>query len=331
MTAPPNIRTRANPRWRLRLLLALVALVAFAYLGWKFRKEMPRLLEAKPLGIALIVATFLPMRLLTSEVQRIGLRALGHVISTYESFMVSMINAYGNLLLPRAGLGLPAVYLKLKHAIPVADFATVQVLPLTALQIATIGVTGVASLGAMRLLDRRPVDVRLLALFAAVAAGSVVGTLARFKVPDSWQNRPAQFLRRLSESWRRLGRSGHVASTSVALHVGTLLLRGLRLQIAFWSIGQPVGYLPAFVASLLADIAFFISITPAALGFREGAVALAAGMLGATTEVCVAAVFLDRIVYSIVIILTAQVGMWHLMRPVFHHTPTPLEVAAPVE
>src|SRR5205814_7164844 len=111
MSAPSNIRTRANPRWRLRLLLALVALLAFAYLGWKFRKEMPRLLEAKPLGIALIVATFLPMRLLTSEVQRIGLRALGHVISTYESFMVSMINAYGNLLLPRAGLGLPAVYL----------------------------------------------------------------------------------------------------------------------------------------------------------------------------------------------------------------------------
>jgi uncharacterized membrane protein YbhN (UPF0104 family) len=235
------------------------------------------------------------------------------------------------LLLPKGGLGLPAVYLKVKRGVPVADFATVQILPLTALQIATIGVTGVVALGVMHFAQGRPVDPRLLAVLGVIAAVSVVGTLTHFKVPDAWQRGAAPFLRRLSESWRRLGRSGHVASASIALHVGTLLLRGLRLQIAFWAIGQPVGYLPVFVTSLLADIAFFISITPGALGFREGAVALGAGMLGTTTEVCVAAVFLDRIVYSIVIILTAQVGMWHLMRPVFHHTPTPLEVAAPVE
>ncbi|MFL6110898.1 MAG: lysylphosphatidylglycerol synthase domain-containing protein, partial [Catenulispora sp.] len=258
-------------------MLGVVTLLAFAYVGRNYSHELSRLPQAKPLGIVLIVATFLPMRLLTSEVQRIGLKALGHRISTYESFMVSMINAYGNLLLPKGGLGLPAVYLKVKRGVPVADFATVQILPLTALQIATIGVTGVVALGVMHFAQGRPVDRRLLAVLGVIAAVSVVGTLTHFKVPDDWQRGAAPFLRRLSESWRRLGRSGHVASASIALHVGTLLLRGLRLQIAFWAIGQPVGYLPVFVTSLLADIAFFISITPGALGFREGAVALGAG------------------------------------------------------
>jgi uncharacterized protein (TIRG00374 family) len=156
---------------------------------------------------------------------------------------------------------------------------------------------------------------------------SVVPIAFRFKVPERWNHRLAAFLRRLSESWRLLGRCGHTASRSFALHAAVLLLRALRLQIAFWAIGQPVHYLPVMAASLLADLAFFISITPSALGFREGAVVLTAGMLGTTKEVCLAAVLLDRIVYSIVIIVVAQVGMWQFMRPVFRQSSAPIAPA----
>jgi uncharacterized membrane protein YbhN (UPF0104 family) len=310
-----------NKRFLLRVLLACLALLAFAYVGRRYSHELPRLLDAKPLGVALIVVVFIPTRVLTSEVMRIGLKALGHRISTYESFMVSLVNAYANLLFPRAGLGLPAVYMKMKHAIPIADFATVQLLPMTVLQVTTIGITGVACLFGMRLAQGRPLDWKLACLFAGVAVASVVAISFRFNVPDRWGNRVAAFLRRLSESWRLLGRCRHTASRSFALHFAVLLLRGLRLQIAFWAIGQPVHYLAALAASLLADLAFFISITPSALGFREGAVVLAAGMLGTTKEICLAAVLLDRIVYSIVIVVVAQVGMLQFMRPVFRQSP----------
>lgn len=313
--------SRTGVRWLLRVLVACVALLAFAIVGRRYNKELPRLLHAKPLAVALIIMVFVPTRVLTSEVLRIGLRALGHRVSVYESFMVSMVNAYANLLLPRAGLGLPAVYMKMKHAIPIADFATVQLLPMTVLQVTTIGVTGVACLSAMSFLQGRPLDWRLAGLFTAVALASIVPLAVRFRVPERWNNRPALFLRRVGESWRLLGRCGHTASRSFALHGAALLLRGLRLQLAFWAIGQPVNFLAALTASLLADLAFFISITPSALGFRETAVALAAGMLGASPEICVAAVLLDRIVYSIVIVVVAQVGMWQFMRPVFCTTP----------
>ena len=316
-----------NKRFLLRVLLACAALLAFAYVGRRYSEELPRLLDAKPLAVALIVLVFVPTRVLTSEVMRIGLKALGHRVSTYESFMVSMVNAYANLLFPRAGLGLPAVYMKMKHAIPIADFATVQLLPMTVLQVTTIGVTGVACLGAMWLVQGRAVDWKLACLFAGVAVASVVPIAFRFNVPERWNNRLAGFLRRLSESWRLLGRCGHTASRSFALHATVLLLRGLRLQIAFWAIGQPVNYLAALAASLLADLAFFISITPSALGFREGAVVLAAGMLGTTKEICLAAVLLDRIVYSLVIIVVAQVGMWQFMRPVFRQSRAAIEPA----
>jgi uncharacterized membrane protein YbhN (UPF0104 family) len=306
-----------NKRWLLRVVVACVAMMAFAWVGRRYGEELKRLPHAKPMAVAMIVAVFVPTRVLTSEVMRVGLRALGHRISTYESFMVSMVNAYANLLLPRAGLGLPAVYMKMKHAIPIADFATVQLLPMTVLQVTTIGVTGVSCVAAIHVIEGRPVDWRLAGVFAAVALASIIPLVARFNVPEKWQNRAAAFLRRLSESWRRLGGSGHVGSVSVTLHTAVLLLRAARLQLAFWAIGQPVHYLPALAASLLADLAFFISITPSALGFREGAVLLGAGMLGTTKEICLAAVLLDRVIYSIVIVVVAQVGMWQFMRPVF--------------
>jgi uncharacterized membrane protein YbhN (UPF0104 family) len=224
--------------------------------------------------------------------------------------------------------------MKLKHAIPVADFAMVQLLPMTVLQVTTIGVTGLACLGGMHVVQGRPIDWRLAAVFGAAAAGSLVPLLVRFDVPDRWQGKLASFLRRLSESWRRLGRCGHTASRSVAIHFVVLLLRALRLQLAFWAIGQPVSFLPALAASLMADLAFFISITPSALGFREGAVMLAAGLLGTTMEVSLASVLLDRIVYSAVIIVVAQVGMWKFMRPVFRRSrsaisPAPGEPTTP--
>ena len=316
-----------NKRLLLRVVIACVALVVFAWIGRRYGDELKRLPHARPLALALIVAVFIPTRVLTSEVMRIGLKALGHRLGTYEAFMVSMVNAYFNLLIPHAGLGLPAAYMKLKHAIPVADFAMVQLLPMTVLQVTTIGVTGMACLGAMHAFQGRPVDWRLLAVFGAAAAGSLVPLLVRFHVADRWQGKPAAFVRRLAESWRRLGRCGHTASRSVAIHAAVLMLRTLRLQLAFWAIGQPVGFLPALAASLMADLAFFISITPSALGFREGAVVLAAGILGTTKEIGLAAVLLDRIVYTAVIIVVAQVGMWQFMRPVFRQSPAPVAPA----
>lgn len=317
-----------NKRWLLRVVVAAVTLLAFAWVGRRYSHELPRLAAANPAAVALIVVLFVPTRLLMSEVMRIGLRGLRHRISTYESFMVSMVNAYGNLLFPRAGLGVPAVYLKLKHAIPIADFATVQLLPMTLLHITMIGVTGVVCVTVMRLAQERTVDLRLLGLFAVVAAASLVGWAVRFTVPARWGNRLAAFLRRLSESWRRLGGSGRTMLAAVALHAAVLLLRGLRLQVAFWAIGQPVDFFASMTASLLADLAFFISITPSALGFREGAVVLASGLLGTTKEICLAAVLLDRIIYSLVIVVLAQIGLWQLMRPVFRSAPVAAEAEA---
>jgi uncharacterized protein (TIRG00374 family) len=255
---------------------------------------------------------------LTSEVMRLGLKALGHVVSVYESFMVSMVNAYANLLIPRAGLGLPAVYMKLKHGVPIADFSSVQLVPMTVLQITTIGIAGVICLVTLHYNYNIKGIAPFTAVFSILAIGSCAAMVLPVGVPVRYQNRLATFLRRMAESWQRLGRSGHTIGWSMLLHAGVLLLRALRYYVAYRAMGQDhVNFFGVCVGSLLADVGFFMSVTPSALGFREGGMVLAAPFIGVTPDMAVAVTLLDRIVYSGVIVVIGQLGMWRLVGPVF--------------
>jgi uncharacterized protein (TIRG00374 family) len=283
---------------------------------------LPKLRQAKPLGVVLIALIFIPTRLLTSEVMRIGLKALGHVVSVYESFMVSMVNAYANLLIPRAGLGLPAVYMKLKHGVPIANFSSVQLVPMTVLQITTIGIAGVLCLTALHFTYavswQQPRMLPLLGLFTALAVGSYVAMVLPVGVPERYQNKLARFLRRMAESWQRLGRCGHTIAWSMLLHAGVIALRSARYYAAYWAMGHgDVNFWGVCVGSLLADVGFFMSVTPSALGFREGGMVIAAPLIGVESPTAVAVTLLDRIVYSLVIVVIGQLGMWRLVGPVF--------------
>jgi uncharacterized membrane protein YbhN (UPF0104 family) len=62
-----------------------------------------------------------------------------------------------------------------------------------------------------------------------------------------------------------------------------------------------------------------MSVTPSALGFREGGILLATPLMGPDVDrgMVLAATVLDRIVYSLVIVAIGQLGMWRLVGPVF--------------
>lgn len=120
----------------------------------------------------------------------------------------------------------------------------------------------------------------------------------------------ARFLGRLSYACRRLGRDRALLARALALHAVVLLLRAWRVQLSFHAVGRPVGFWPAFVASAAADVMFLVSITPGALGFREGALVYLAPMLGTTRDLALAAGVLDRLVLTACNLALGQIGIW---------------------
>jgi uncharacterized membrane protein YbhN (UPF0104 family) len=64
-------------------------------------------------------------------------------------------------------------------------------------------------------------------------------------------------------------------------------------------------------------------VTPAALGFREGAIVYGARVMQTTGDIALAAAVLDRVVGTACTVVVGQIGLWQLIRPVLRHAPAP--------
>ena len=120
----------------------------------------------------------------------------------------------------------------------------------------------------------------------------------------------ARFAARLSDAYRKLGRDRRLLARAFAAHALVLLLRAVRVQLSFYAVGHPVGFGQAFIASAAADVMFLVSITPGALGFREGGLVYAARVLGTSGDIALAAALLDRLVLTGCNLVLGKIGMW---------------------
>jgi uncharacterized membrane protein YbhN (UPF0104 family) len=293
-----------------------VALATLLVAGRRFYDDLDRLRSVPPLLAIAIALLWLASRSFAADVMRVGLAALGHRIGRFEAFVLQMVQSYGNVLVPRAGIGVIGVYLKTRRATPFADLGAVQVLLMTVLQLLTIGVVGLLCQAALALPGGAGADGVMAALFAGVAAGCAAPLLIPVPAGRTGGGKVAAFLARLAGAWDKLGRSRALVARVILTHAVMLLVRAVRIRLCFTAIGEPVPFVGALAASLLADLVFVFSITPAGLGFREAAVVYAARVMGTTGDIALAAAVLDRLVSTACNVVVGQVGVWLLIRPV---------------
>lgn len=298
----------------IKLLIAIAILVPLAYLGRQYYGELDRLRNAPPLLVLAIAVAYLAARAINGEVMRVCLRALGYSIGFAESWMLAILTSYANLLLPRVGTGMPAVYLKATRGVSFADFGS-QGFVSTVLQVAAIGVIGLIceALLVTRYGASAPWPVTLSFAIALVTGLGLV--FVRLPTRGEPKGRVGRILQKVGEGLAKLGTPRTVLIVT-AWNVPLLLLRAWRVQLSFYAIGQPISYPAALLASLLGDLTLFVSVTPAALGFREAVISYSAPLLNTTHDVALAASILDRLIWSIIVIVISQFGMWRMIRPV---------------
>jgi uncharacterized membrane protein YbhN (UPF0104 family) len=299
----------------IRLLIGLVVLGMLAYFARSYLGELRRLPSVSPAFVAAILALYLVMRVLNGLMMKLALSPLGYVVSVKEASMLAILTTYANLLLPRAGLGLPAIYLKTKRGVSYADF-TSQAMIVTTLQMGCIGACGLVCQWLLTRAYGARFDPLVALLFAAALVAGVGMLLVRPSLFADSHGRIANFLHRIADAWGRIGSALPTIIAILAWNVPMLMLRAWRLQLAFFAMDRPVTFVAAFVASLLMDLVFFVSITPGGLGFREAAGTYSAAMLGTDPGTALTATLLDRVVWTTGVVLIAQIGMWRLIRPV---------------
>jgi len=307
--APPSVRWR----W-LRFVTGPLVLVLFIIIAWRHLDELDRLKDVSPIAAGALALLFLAARAGHTLTFKLLLNRLGHYIGSGELFLLNILMAYTNLLVPRMGTGLPGVYLKYKHGVSFAQYGSL-LLPIVVLHAISLGLLGLIGQTALFWHSSEPINPLVALLFAITLAGGLTGFFLRIPIPQRWSGRFAHFFRRLLASWQQLGTARTTLAGVFSLRIVVLLFRVFGLQIAFWAIGQEVPFLGVFVATMLAEVAILASITPAGLGLREAAVAYSAAMLGCSPAMAISAAVLDRIVATICVLAIAQLGMWKLIRP----------------
>ena len=306
ISQPEASPPRRKPRWR--ALLAVVSLAVFAYLGWKYSGDLDELLRVDPWYLGAIIASTFVSRVVTTEIFRQALASIGYAMPFMEAFHLLILRGYSGLIVPRSGIGTVGLYLKKRHGVRFASY-TALLFPIALILCLAIGLLGLACLALLWRAGQTAIPLEFVVIFSAstiLAAGALV---VRLPVPDAWTGRLAHFLRGFSESWEQLSRDKSLLLRLVGLHVFSILSRVVRLQFAYWSIGIDANPIGVMVTSLLADLAFFFSVTPGGIGFREAAIAYGASLAGATIDQAIAAGVLDRLVMIVTLILLAQVSL----------------------
>jgi uncharacterized membrane protein YbhN (UPF0104 family) len=304
---------------RRRWLSYTLALASIALLAWIVRGhlgELGRLGDVSPWAVVMIAILFGAGRGLGGWLAHIGLAGLGHPVRWTTCTMLTVLASYTNLVVPRAGLAPGAVYLRWRHGVPVSRYLSFAVVSLlvTAALVGAAGVVFQLVVGAASPEGPRPV---LIALFAAASLVAWVGMVAPARVFERFPSRWRKPLAEAHTAWMDLARSPGTFTRIVLVQAVTIVLRGLRTWVALEAAGAEVSFSQAMLVSVFADLGMLISVTPSALGFREGGVLLGASLAGVGPGEALLAAVIDRLASTAVTVVAGQLVLWRGLRGVW--------------
>ncbi len=323
----------SGSRWgrvRLRKIFAWVLLAVIGIVIWRsdidILDALDRMRRANVWMMAGMIGAFIAARWFGGEILRQTLQVLGHHIEKSEAFYITIVRTYAGLLVPKGGYGAASAYLKVKHGVDFAKSGSL-LLPMLLLQCAVIGPMGLMTLAVICWRYEVSADVWWAedawlpgpftwwagAFFVTTCLGFSV-LLVKTSIPTKWNGKIVRFARRVGDSWRQISGNRPLILRLMGIHTLLVMLRALRLLLAFYAVVQDVGFLPILAASLLADIAFIVSPTPNGLGTREATILAFFVTLPAVDSVIdpdkvASAVILDRVVTTLIVIIFAQVGL----------------------
>lgn len=277
--------------WRTRWAKSLAMVGAVALLvvaGVSAAREVPVsvLAEAPPGLLAALAGLAVGNLLLTAALFWAITRSLDARPPVGLAEMTELIAASALLnYVPiiRPGLWGRAAYLKARHDLPL----TQSVIMLAAIFALAIVMSAVALV--MLVPSRAGAWGAFLGLSAALALATpaLARRLLRIATVQGW-------------AW-------------VPLKAADLLVNGARLWLAFWIIGQPIGYEAAVLAAAASLLVKLAGITPNGLGLSEWVVAALAGAVAPVSAAeGVAAALVDRGAEVVVTLVTGLWGAWRL-------------------
>lgn len=272
------------PKKRLKQLLAVIILILTIVVFINYIRNHPetlRQLTAVPLSTLVLLAALYSIFFGTlAWIQRATLSLCDIKLARRESLLLvmysSIINFFGPL---QSGPAFRAVYLKKKHGLNLKNYTLATVLQYLfyALFSALFILTYFIGLWA------------LIGIIIAIASAPLL--------LKNQQLVPARF--------RHL-RLEHIGSLAAGV-LAQVSIFGVIFYVELNSLGHHAAVVPALIYTGAANFALFVSITPAAIGFRESFVVFTQQLHHIANSQIVSASLIDRGVYVVMIAVLALI------------------------
>jgi uncharacterized membrane protein YbhN (UPF0104 family) len=285
----PDLTRRVPRSWG--WVLTVATLVVGAVYLWSQRDALQDVSLDNPWALATLVAVLAVNLVASNEMNLLMVNRAGADMRRAESFWVTWIATLLNGVTPaRAGAAFRAVYMKRKHGLTYAAFASTVLGYYVAVAFVAASLTAVTLL----VVEIEGSEAVQLAAWLVLILVLVAVSLPRVRSGDGWlRGRLADFTGRWRDQLRRPGELARIAFLA--------LVQVLSSIGALWSAASAIG-LDLTVGEAVAigaagTLATLVAITPGSLGVYEGTVAITGGLLGASAPLLVVAALVQRLVY----------------------------------
>lgn len=300
---------------RLPIILAFAVVVFFIWYIHQNIDQLKQLVEISYLSIVMFSVLLILLICIRGVSNFIYYRKLGALLSLNEGIGLAFMNRLANELPFFGGIIAKGAYLKKKHNISYAGF-----LPATmALYLCYISVSGLAGLFVLAFFffsRKSPPSLPLLGLFFAMAVSCMLLWVPiRFpSLPMKWK----RLLESLKVGWRVLADNSLLTVKILTLDILAILVHSMRLLIVFRAFSQDIGFMECVLFSSATVLTRLISITPGAIGIREGIIAIIAGVYGVDLVISAIVVGADRLLGTLVISIFGGFYTYSLTRSGFN-------------
>jgi uncharacterized membrane protein YbhN (UPF0104 family) len=289
--------------------ITLGLIISLGYYVYLNADKYLQLLHLSVLNVALLCLLCLTFPVLNGMQNTYLYRNLGADISHQQSILLTSVSTLANQLPISGGLVSKAVYLRRVHDLSYTRFIGSTV----ALFICFVAVNGLIGLGVLLywiLSKGISVSPLLLLIFAAMGFCFVVFwfPLDRVRLPEKTR----AWVARAVEGWTLISTNPRLLLQLVGLQVLLVFLLALRYWLAFHMLSQGVSLSQTTLFASASILTQLVSLAPGGLGVREAIVGVLAATVGFDAATSVVAVGLDRLVMTVIVVLTGGISMWML-------------------
>ena len=292
------------------ILLVLIVL-AVLYLRENLN-EFGKLRFVSPMIIVALVLLFIFGYFLIGIVTKKLLRPLGVYLGVFESFALSIVTGFYNLITPfRGGMAVRAVYLKKKHNFSYTNFFS-SLSASYVLIFLSAGIMGLLSSGIIYL--KEDIFSPIVSLIFLGVSLSLLFVIIFSPRMNEGKGFILDKIAKILNGWYLIRKDRGLLFFITIISIFQLLLSSLMLYLQFYVFGIEIDFVKTLFLSSIGLLGLIIAITPAGLGIQEAVAVFSASTIGISPVESLSVALLGRGVSVVVLFVLGPIFSWVLMR-----------------